>query len=142
MSLPGGVLSTMPQLAEPLYPDNFERTDLLQDWEMGGVALNDASQGNMVRPWRVWSDGTQVWVGAVDIPGDQHLILVDTNITEVSLALDQLMQATIVYVADGLCKLYWYDTVVAHFVTTTFSGVSSPMLTLDDKRLLHTGSSA
>jgi hypothetical protein len=44
------------------------------------------------------------------------------------------MDVVLAYVASGVTKLYWYDTLAAAQVTTIFAGATSPFLSLDDKR--------
>ena len=51
MSLPAGGLSSSVVAADLLEPDNWRRPSLLVDYELGGVALNDPSQGLQVQPW-------------------------------------------------------------------------------------------
>lgn len=132
MALPDNTLSTLAAPAEPLAPDDTQRTNLLEDFELGGIAISDPSQGQMVQVWRCWSDGESVWVAPVS-GGVTTLLFADAGITEVSLAFNRNMRPTIGYMAGGVMKLYWYDSVVEDYVNSTFEG-RSPFLTTDDKR--------
>lgn len=134
MPLPDNTLSTTPAPATPLAPDGTERNDPTVDYELGGIALNDPSQGNQVQVWRCWTDGTSVWVAPDNNLPAKTLILTDFDITEVSIGLDQNMAPTVAYVAGGVCKLYWFDSLISGYRTTTYPNHYTPMLTLDDKR--------
>lgn len=134
MPLPSDSLSTTPAPATPLAPDGIERNDPTVDYELGGIALNDPSQGNQVQVWRCWTDGTSAWVAPDNNLAAKTLILTDFDITEVSIGLDQNMAPTVAYIAGGVCKLYWFDSLISGYRTTTYPNHYTPMLTLDDKR--------
>jgi hypothetical protein len=134
MSLPGNVLSSTPIKSALISPDDSERKNLREDFERGGVAVNDPTQGLDVKTWRGWTDGASIFVAP--LPGLTPVTTVTTGvgITEVALAFDQNMEVTVAYVEGGATKLRWYDTQASATVTTTWTGARSPMLTLDDKR--------
>lgn len=138
MSMPGDAISSTAVQAALLSPDNRDRTDLLLDYELGGVALNDPSQGLQVQPWEAWSDGAHVWVAPSPGRSPTTLLLTGSGITEVALSFDQNMRPTVAYVEAGLAKLFWFDTSIGAMVTTSYAGATSPMLTLDDKRPVAT----
>lgn len=138
MTIPGNLLSNDRPESPLLAPDDRQRTDPLQDWERGGVALNDPSQGHNVRDWKVWSDGLTIWVAPDPELTPRVAVQTGTDITEVSLGFDQNMQPTVAFVDAGVTKLWWYDTVGAAMTTTSFPGYKTPMLTLDDKRDIAT----
>lgn len=140
MTLPGGQLSTTPIVSDILSPDGRDRVDFSVDYELGGIALNDPSQGLQYQVWVAYvRDGT-IYARPED-GGAETAITSDTNITEVSLSFDQNMRPTLAYVANGVTKLYWYDTQIGGPTTTTFAGAFSPFLTLDDKRESQLGTS-
>ena len=135
MSMPGNAVSSTPVAAALLPPDRLDRLlNLTVDYELGGVALNDPSQGLQVQAWEAWSDGTRVWVAPSPARVPAVLVLTGAGITEVSLAFDQNMAASLAYVEAGVTKMYWFDSAVPGMVVTAFAGASSPMITLDDKR--------
>ena len=134
MALPDDALSTTALQSDLLSPDNAERENLRADYERGGVALNDPTQGLNVRDWIVTTDGASVWVAPYPEGAPQTLMFTGSGITEVSLAFDRNMQATIAFVEQGQCKLWWYDTLTNDMVTTTYAGAMGPMVSLDDKR--------
>ena len=134
MALPNNMASSVPVRSAWLAPDDVGRTDLLIDYELGGVGLNDPSEGLQVQTWEAWSDGVSVWAAPSPSRTPATLLLTGTAITEVSIAFDQNMHATLAYVDGGVTKLYWYDTIVPGMVVTSFTGASSPMICMDDKR--------
>jgi hypothetical protein len=138
MTIPGNLLSNDRPEAPLLVPDDRRRLDPTVDWEKGGVALNDPSQGLNVRDWKAWTDGTKVYVAPdpEGVPAVQ--VFTGTDITEVSLAFDQNMQPTLAFVDSGVAKLWWYDTLAAGMTITSYPGYKTPMLTLDDKRDIAT----
>jgi len=117
---------------EYFYPDNIITAPTM-DFELGGVDLQDPSQGLQVKSWAAYIDGHNIWLSAAD----REAVLVLTRpglLTEVSLAFDRNMRYTIVFVEDGLAYLYWYDTLTAGYAITPFEGIITPKLTHDDKR--------
>lgn len=134
MSLPGNALDPIGVAAAMLPPDDDGRPSLVEDYEMGGIALNDPSQGLLVQNWRARLVGDEVRVSHAPY-SSETVVTTDTGITELSLAFDQNMRPTIGYIASGLTKLYWYDTVPEMHVTTVFNAEDrSPFVTMDDKR--------
>lgn len=136
MSLPENSLSPYdPPVANWIAPDNLGRpADLLTDYEEGGIALDDPSEGLQGYIWRARLVGNDIMLGKSPYTVET-IVLTDTGITELSLSFDQNMRPTIAYVAGGQAKLYWYDSVPEMQVTTNLAAdVLSPFLGLDDKR--------
>jgi hypothetical protein len=108
--------------------------ELTVGYEMGGVAIQDPSQGLLVQLWRVRViAGAFIYIDAPNTP--PFLLLTDVNISEVDLAFDQNMFPFVTYVSNGLIKFYWYDPLAAQFVTSTILEFAwTPRCTLDDKR--------
>ena len=136
MSLPGNVLSTVGSSSSFLTPDTLGRGDGLEDYETGGVALGDASQGLLVKTWRArgLNSSNEIRVSAEPYSSETSLISA-SNMTEVSLAFDQNMRPAVAYIENGQAKLYWFDSVVGNNVTTVLAAdITSVFLTMDDKR--------
>ena len=132
MALPDNVLSTTPVRGTFAAPDDVRAT-LLEDWEMGGIGISNPSMGLQVQTWRGYVEGNNIVLSAPSEP--PFVVTTDTGITEVSFTFDTNMRPTVVYVAAGVAKHYWYDAVPENYVTTTLAaGVTSPMMTHDDKR--------
>lgn len=138
MSLPEDTLALVAVPADLLPPDEGARVPLIQDYELGGVALNDSSQGLQVKNWRIRLVGNEVRISA-DPYASETVLFSETGITELSLAFNQNMAPNVAYVALGITKLYWYSTALGAMTTTTFSSdIYSPFLTMDDKRSVAT----
>lgn len=136
--LPNHVLSSQPIIGYYLYPDNLD-PDPLKSWELGGVGLNDPSEGLQVQTWwaRLHKDGIKetaiIYIGADSVP--EFVWLSNADFTEVSLAFDQNMNPFVSYMVGGVAKFYWYDTALPGYTTTTLpAGSRSPKCCLDDKR--------
>lgn len=122
-----------------LYPRS-KSYPLTESWDNGGVALSDPSQELTKYVWQAWTDGTTITVKRDDL-ATEIVLITDSNITEVDLTFDQNMRPCIAYVANGISKLYWYDSVRAMQVTDNFVGITSPRVSLDDKRRFNVSNS-
>lgn len=138
MAMPANTLSPLPAASAFLEPDDRVRASLLVDYEMGGVDIGDPSQGLQVKAWEARVDGNNIQTRP-ESGGSWTTITSDSSITEIALAFDQNMRPTVAYVASGVAKMYWYDAVSAAYVTTTYAGASSPVVTMDDKRDMQVG---
>lgn len=111
----------------------------IRDYETGGIALNDPSEGHQVQVWSaevVYS--TDIVLSAELVA--ETLVYAGTDISEISITFDQNMRLTYTFVEGGSAKLRWYDTTIPAFVVTEFgSTYISPRVSLDDKRLLQMG---
>lgn len=139
MSLPGDTMAAIAAPAAFLAPDDLGRQNNKRiDYERGGIALNDGSQGLLVQNWRARLVGDNVMIGP-DPFTSETLLLTDTGITELSLSFDQNMRPVLAYVAAGQAKLHWYNSSTETQVTTTLAAdVRSPFVTMDDKRAVAT----
>lgn len=133
MAMPANIFSSVSVPGNFLAPDDRVRTDLTIDYELGGIAIGDPSQGLQVQVWETRLNAGSIQVSIEDAES-WTTVTSDTGITEISLAFDQNMRPAAAYVAAGVVKLYWYDANAAAFVTTTYAGASSPVVMLDDKR--------
>lgn len=137
--LPLNQLSTVLVIGGYLDPDDNTTTDLV-DYELGGIEIQDPSQGLRVKTWVVYIDGQDVKITAEDRQPTVQFTRTGV-LTEVSLAFDQNMRPTIAFVEDDVATLYWYDTVAQAAVFSTFTGASTPRVCLDDKRESQLGTS-
>lgn len=131
--IPENRFSDIPVPAPLLPPDNQQATQLI-DFERGGVALNDPSQGLLFQSWKCFlaANGTDVMLQAGDNTPFVHFTR--SGITELSLAFDQNMRSCVAFSADGNIYLRWYDPVPQAYVTQNFGPGRNARLTLDDKR--------
>lgn len=129
----GGVTTPFIHPRSKSYP-------LTESWDNGGVALSDPSEDLTKYVWQAWTDGTTITVKRSDLD-THHVLLMDTNITEVDLTFDQNMRPCIAYVANGISKLYWYDTQQAKQVIDEYPLTTNPRVSLDDKRRFNVANS-
>ena len=122
-----------------LYPRS-KNYPLTESWDNGGVALSDPSEDLTKYVWQAWTDGTTITVKRSDLDV-YHVVLMDTNITEVDLTFDQNMRPCIAYVANGISKLYWYDTQQAKQVIDEYPVIMNPRVSLDEKRRFNVANS-
>lgn len=108
---------------------------IIIDKEMGGVSLQDPSQGLLVREWTVQLENEDVVLYPTDTPSNRTVLVSAADITEISLSFDQNMNWALAYVVGGIAKLNWFDASITQRVTLSFGAeMLSPRMTLDDKR--------
>lgn len=122
-----------------LYPRS-KSYPLTESWENGGAALNDPSEELTKYVWQAWTDGTTITVKRDDL-ATETVLITDSNITEVDLTFDQNMRPCIAYVANGISKLYWYDSSLAMQVIDSYPLIRNPRVSLDDKRRFNVANS-
>jgi hypothetical protein len=135
MSLPQDRLSTTCNPGAFLPPDDVVRPSLTIDYELGGVAIGDPSQGLRVRNWVAELVGDDVVVYPESDPSSATTVYTAPDIEEVALSFDQNMNVVLGIVEDGTAFVYWFNPGTGLYVTTTLAaGSRSIRLTLDDKR--------
>lgn len=120
--------------------------DKLQDWERGGIALNDTSQGLDFQLWhytleidKVTGNGS-VYVEAPTVA--KTLMFDGLNIAEIAGAFDQNMNPFVAYQQGGSAKIWWYDPTLSSMTHTTLTAGSIDLrCTLDDKRAFNVSDS-
>lgn len=134
--IPGNVLSSTTVTGAFEYPSNISRASLVEDYELGGTALQDPSQGHRVQPWYFHWDPTTTGVYTrPNIDGADILLHSQANVFELSAAFDQNMRyMSMCTLVDGTSRLRWYDPTIPGYTITTFSGIASCRMTLDDNR--------
>jgi hypothetical protein len=127
-------LSAQPVEAEFLSADELPR-QRLQDFEDGGIAIGDPSQGLRVQTWELSVLGRDVRVRPFP-SGTPTVLFQDSDISRVGLAWDQNMRPAVVYVKQGVTKLWWFnpEPTEQRQVFTVIPGARDPVLCLDDKR--------
>lgn len=131
--LPGNVASSLAISSEFMPPDDGVTGPLI-DYERGGIALNDPSQGLNVINWSCYVAANNQDVMVKPEGGSEILVFTQPGIERLSFAFDQNMRATVAYQIGANCYLRWYDSAIPGFTTTTFANVRDPRLSLDDKR--------
>lgn len=130
--LPLNQLSTEPVVADFLYPDN-RPFNTREDWELGGIAHQDPSQGLRVQAWRCWWEAGAIYIVGEDYSTEPIKVVDTAGATYVSLAFDHNMRVTVAWMWQGYMYLYWYNSQVSDYVTDVFPG-NCPRLSHDDKR--------
>lgn len=133
--IPDHALSSSVVRYKFILPPNKKR----HDYEFGGVAIGNSSQGLNVQIWQAFYEGGSIKVQPVN--GAAITVLVVVGVTELSFAFDQNMRPVFAYVAQGLPYLYWFDSFAAMFVITPLPiDAINPKLSLDDNRSSQTAS--
>jgi len=138
MAIPGDRLSSLYLTGHFLSPDDLDNYPLL-DFELGGVGLNDASEGQRYQVWTCrYFPATGDFV--VEAPNTPPTIVHNAmGVTELSFTFDNNMQVFIAYVQSGQAKFYWWDTNIAGFTVSNLpAGSLTPKCCLDDKRETQT----
>ncbi len=133
--IPENRLSTTILSSTFLSPDLLVTSQVV-DYERGGVALDDGTQGLDVQDWIAYIDGDDLKVGTTLENG--VVIITRPGTTTLSLGFDLNMRATLAYTQAGVVKLWWFDTLQNMMVDTEFADTSWPRLCTDDKRALQT----
>lgn len=132
--LPDNTHSTIAIPGLFLMPDDRVTTPL-SDYEWGGVALTDASQGLMLKVWRCWLDRYDINLQVEG--GPVMTIFQEIDVTEIALCFDQNMRWSVAYIQGGILKLRWFDSVLGQYVVSVFTEARTPKMALDDKRQTH-----
>jgi hypothetical protein len=133
MALPENTLSNPAVPAAYLDPYARARPPL-SSWALGGIALEDATQGLEVQAWLLEYLGSPGdFLLTPEQFGPPTVLFSAEDVTECSLAFDQLMRPAIAFVEAGNVKLRWFDTQVNNTVITNFgSAIYSPVVVLDN----------
>lgn len=115
------------------YPYTLTPPNKKTAYALGGIGLSDPSMGLALQLWTAVAepDGVYVTAPTNEVP---IALLMQPNITELTLAFDQNMNYMLAFVQYGVAKLYWFDTFLGQYTTTEFPGALTPRITLDDRR--------
>jgi hypothetical protein len=148
MSLPDYTLDANRTAGNWLSP--YDRyTDALTDFEAGGIALNDGTQGLDYQIWSLRYEGDRGhpdygdFIVTGETTGETSVILNVDDVRSCALAFDQNMNPFIAYETDDCAaKFYWYDSFISAYTTTTLpAGSKYIQCCLDDHRQTQTGTS-
>jgi hypothetical protein len=105
--------------------------------QLGGIALQDASQGLEVQTWYLNVDDSGDFLLRADSVA-QTLLFTRPGTTWARLSFDQNMFPIISFVQSGQPYYYWYDPLSHAFQFVPMdAGVTFPCVTMDDKRALE-----
>lgn len=134
--IPDNKLSSSTLYDTYISPDGGDRAKLTEDWERGGIALADPSQGLEVQIWKLEHDANSQFVITPQSFGDPVLGPIIYGVTECNLAFDQNMNVFITYVVDGQAWYFWYDPLAFEYKHQIMDAdVINPRCCMDDKRL-------
>lgn len=140
-----------PYKIEPALPDTWLSPDDEQvlpflDKELGGVDLNDPTQGLRVQEWTLTYNPATGNMEITDEALNTTVLFNRAGITQISLAFDQNMNPFVSFTQmNGQTPeawYWWFDTDLAQTVFTQLSAAAkNPVCCLDDKRESQTFSS-
>lgn len=111
------------------------RTVPLVDYEQGGVAIGDPSQGLDLQLWTLREDAG--FAVLQDEAGNDFPIIAIPGATRLALAFDGQMRPFIAWQTITTAQFYRYDSEVSDFVITSLpSGSVDVCATLDDHRAI------
>lgn len=121
------------------FPNNLARITELEDYEMGGIAIQNPAQGLEVQAWYGYWNSEDKTAYLTPLSENQPTpIFTEDDVVEFSFTFDQNMRwSTATRHSDNTVWHRWYDTAVANYVTTVYSNINSVALSLDDKRDLQ-----
>jgi hypothetical protein len=135
--LPDNKLSTLPSQGSFIGGRRATVTGQL-DYEMGPVAIQDSSEGIQYQLWSSRLENGLVYIKAPNTP--EYVFLNLPNVTEMSFSFDHSANIVFVYVQAGVTNMYWWDSSLSEYVTTSYGGDAvTPRVAHDDKRELQSG---
>lgn len=134
--IPDNVVSS--QIVKSFFksPDN-RVTNRITDYEMGGIALQDTSEGLEYQVWKCEynTDDSTVYISSEADPDSLFPLITQSDVRELGFTFDQNMRWSLVTLDSlGNAAHHWYDSSVAAYVVSNYSGLYSVKLALDDKR--------
>lgn len=142
MAMPNNSLSQTTQFYRWDGLDIADPTGL-EDYEEGGLAINDTSKGLRYQLWTFSIEGVSVYAESV-YTGRIKLFDEPTaqNMQEIASCFDQNMQPFVAYKSANQWHYRWWDSISSTFVISDLpTGVTSCRCTLDDKRLFEIANS-
>lgn len=136
--IPDNELSMRAMPASFQYPDGIVLNKLTEDYEMGGIALQNPTQGLRVQPWfTYWDENDSTVYTKPGIVGEPIPLFTEADVFELGFTFDQSMRwVSGTFTTDGKFRLRWYDTAVGGYVTTVMEGLTAFRLCHDDKRAI------
>lgn len=121
------------------FPDDKTPKTELESYEMGGIALQDPSEGLKYQPWYgYWNPTDETVYLCPNITGTPIPIFTEPDVVEFAFTFDQNMRwSAVTRHEDNTVNHRWYDTSVANYVITPYTDMKSVAITLDDKRDLQ-----
>lgn len=110
--------------------------DLLVDYEQGGAALQDASQGLRVQLWTLRYEDGDFLLSAENVP--ETVLFSRPGVEQIGLAFDNNMAPFVAFQDSGGVAYRWFDPTQEQFAISDYlpAGSHDPRCTLDEKREL------
>lgn len=124
-----------------IHPPNNRAAKRFEDWEMGGVAIQDPSLGLRFQEWRAWwEEATGDVLLTADNQPAPNVLYNTPELDWLTLAFDQNMRWMSAYtLGSGQSYLKWYNSLIEDYETLALpSGIITPFLTMDDNRDVQT----
>lgn len=134
MSLPENRASNEPIISELLVPDNKLYNPYVV-FERGGVDIQDPSEGLSSYEWRARLVNNTIKLEQDPLRYYDYLTGLPDNILSIDFTFDQNMNPVVTWELEDVSFLYWFDPVLSSYVTSEFTGIRCPRLSLDDKRI-------
>lgn len=125
-------ISLSPQPSDFLPPTLINK-NRMRDAELGGVGINNPSEGLMVQDWTFFVDADVIKCFAPN-QTSPHTITSGNGIIEIAGAFDRNMNPCVAYIDNTGAYLYYFDTVTLGYIRLPINGARSLGLTQDDKR--------
>lgn len=138
--LPQNTSSLIPIPGAFLSPDD-KVSSFTTDWERGGIAVGDASQGLQVQNWKAWMLG-QYFMLQADNQDEPVALFTYSGAVSMSFCFDQNMRPAVVFVVtNGHMHLRWFDTAINNYRIDDLGVGRNARLALDDKRSTQSSTS-
>jgi hypothetical protein len=139
VAIPDNRLSSLLISDHFLVPDDLVTYPLMV-FELGGIGLNDPTEGLRVQTWtlRYFPASGDMVISADNT--SPTVLFNRPDVTEIDLAFDQNMNPFVCFVQDGTARFWWFNTDTAQ---TEFTDLPANSLTprccgADDKRETQT----
>lgn len=102
------------------------------DYERGGIAIGDASQGLMVQTWKLHMNGDDFVVS--DTAGNETVVYTTAGVAQAALAFDQSMNVILAWQTASGCFIRYFAS-GSGYVVKSIPNCLTPRLSLDDNRV-------
>lgn len=137
--LPDHVLSSQTIRSTFKYPRNIPREDLV-DYSLGGVGLNDASEGLETNAWRGSLSDGEITLETTGV--EPVVVFTNPSVIRFSFTFDQNMNPFIAFDTENTSHYYWFDSLTSDYVLSTLPvGSKYATAALDETRNRLTGTS-
>jgi len=112
----------------------------LKDYDDGGIALNNPTQGLRMQTWHAWLQEPYLEASKIIFKpnyGNSFVVFEASNLAGFSFSFDVNMQPVIAYsILNDQCYIRFYSTVINDFDILPIGKVITPCVALDDRRAI------